>query len=102
MKTADQILAEHEDANEMHFHQVDREWVIKAMEEYARTVQPWIRPQDQMPEDGKPVLITDVEGLQVVAWFHSGNKWNDDKWHSENYSWFTREVAYWMPIPEIV
>jgi hypothetical protein len=36
MKTADEILAEHEDANEMHFHQVDREWVIKAMEEYAR------------------------------------------------------------------
>jgi len=102
MKTPDQILKEHEDANEMHFHQVDREWIIKAMEEYARTVQPWIRPQDQMPEDGKPVLITDVEGLQAVAWFHSGNKWNDDTWHSEIYSWFTREVNYWMPIPEIV
>ena len=35
MKTADQILAEHEDANEMHFHQVDREWIINAMYEYA-------------------------------------------------------------------
>jgi hypothetical protein len=35
MKTPDQILKEHEDANEMHLHQVDREWVIKAMEEYA-------------------------------------------------------------------
>jgi len=35
MKNADQILAEHEDANEMHFHQVDREWLIKAMEEFA-------------------------------------------------------------------
>lgn len=35
MKNADQILAEHEDANEMHFHQVDREWIIKAMEEFA-------------------------------------------------------------------
>ena len=60
---------------------------------------PWIRPQDQMPKDGEPVLITDIEGLQVVAWFHSGNKWNDDKWHSENYSWFTSEVLYWMPLP---
>ena len=98
MKTADQILAEHEDANEMHFHQVDREWVIKAMEEYARTVQPWIRPQDQMPEDGKPVLITDVEGLQIVAWYIT----NLDMWHSEDHSWFPREVTYWMPIPEIV
>ena len=36
MKTADQILKDHEDANEMHFHQVDREWLIKAMDEYAR------------------------------------------------------------------
>lgn len=35
MKTADQVLTEHEDANEMHFHQVDREWIIKAMEEFA-------------------------------------------------------------------
>lgn len=97
MKTADQILAEHEDANEMHLHQVDRKWVIKAMEEYARTIQLWIRPQDQMPQDCEPVLITDVEGLQIVAWLS-----DDDKWHSENYSWFTREINYWMPIPEIV
>ena len=35
MKTPNQILKEHEDANEMHFHQVDREWIINAMEEYA-------------------------------------------------------------------
>ena len=55
-----------------------------------------------MPKDGEPVLITDNEGLQVVAWFQGGNKWHDDKWHSENYSWFTSEVLYWMPIPEIV
>lgn len=35
MKTADQILKDHEDANEMHFHQVDREWIVNAMYEYA-------------------------------------------------------------------
>ena len=98
MKTADQILAEHEDANEMHFHQVDREWLIKAMEEYTRTAQPWIRPQDRMPEEGKPVLITDNEGLQIVAWYSVSN----NMWYSGNYSWFTSEVNYWMPIPEIV
>lgn len=40
MKTPDQILKEHEDANEMHFHQVDREWIVKAMEEYASTPKP--------------------------------------------------------------
>ena len=97
MKTADQILKDHEDANEMHFHQVDREWLIKAMDEYAASRMPWIRPQDQMPKEGEPVLITDVEGLQIVALFDGGNKW-----YSENHSWFTSEVNYWMPIPEIV
>ena len=98
MKTADQILADHEDANEMHFHQVDREWLIKAMDEYAASRMPWIRPQDQMPEDNKPVLITDVEGLQIIAWYVA----DLDRWYSENHYWFTGEVNYWMPIPEIV
>ena len=32
---ADEILRKHEDANEMHFHEVDRKWIIEAMEEYA-------------------------------------------------------------------
>lgn len=32
---ANEILKKHEDANEMHFHEVDREWIIEAMEEYA-------------------------------------------------------------------
>mgnify|MGYP007051391036 CR=1 FL=1 len=96
MKTPDQILKEHEDANEMSFYQIERVCIIKAMEEYARTVQPWIRPQDQMPKEGEPVLITDVEGLQIVAW------WDGSMWHSENHSWWAIEVTYWMPIPEIV
>ena len=30
-----EILKKHEDANEMHFHEVDRKWIIEAMEEYA-------------------------------------------------------------------
>ena len=59
---------------------------------------PWIRPQDQMPERGIPVLITDIEGMQIVAWYSVTN----NMWHSENYTWFTSEVLYWMPIPEIV
>ena len=33
--TADEILKKHEDANEVHFHGVDRKWIIDAMEEYA-------------------------------------------------------------------
>jgi len=34
-QTADEILKKHEDANEMHFHEVDRKWIIEAMDEYA-------------------------------------------------------------------
>ncbi len=30
---------------------------------FKRLTMPWIRPQDQMPEDGVEVLITDVEGM---------------------------------------
>ena len=34
--TPSEILMKHEDANEYHFHEVDRKWIIEAMEEYAR------------------------------------------------------------------
>jgi len=34
-KTASDILLKHEDSNEYHFHDVDRKWIIEAMEEYA-------------------------------------------------------------------
>lgn len=37
---ANDILKKHEDANEMHFHEVDRKWIIEAMEEYAALSQP--------------------------------------------------------------
>ena len=51
-----------------------------------------------MPKRNEPVLITDNEGLQIVAWYAYG----EDMWYSENHTWFTSEVTYWMPIPEIV
>ena len=35
MKTPDEILREYEDKKEYHFHRVDREWIIEAMQEYA-------------------------------------------------------------------
>lgn len=35
--TPSEILMKHEDANEYHFHEVDRKWIIEAMEEYANT-----------------------------------------------------------------
>ena len=39
---ADEILKKHEDANEMHFHEVDRKWIIEAMEEFAALRQPTV------------------------------------------------------------
>lgn len=33
--TKDEILKKYEDDNEYHFHQVDREWIMEAMEEYT-------------------------------------------------------------------
>jgi hypothetical protein len=39
---ADDILKKHEDDNEMHFHEVDRKWIIEAMEEYAALRQPLV------------------------------------------------------------
>lgn len=38
--TADEILKKYEDDNEYHLHDVDRKWVIAAMEEYAALHQP--------------------------------------------------------------
>ena len=34
--TPSEILQKHEDANEYHFHEIDRKWIIEAMEEYAK------------------------------------------------------------------
>ena len=34
-QTASEILQKHKDDNEMHFHDVDRKFIIEAMEEYA-------------------------------------------------------------------
>ncbi len=31
-----EILRKYEDENEHHFHDVDEEWVVKAMEEYTK------------------------------------------------------------------
>ena len=33
---ADEILRKHEDKNEFHFYELDRSWIIEAMEEYAK------------------------------------------------------------------
>ena len=34
--TPSEILMKHEDVNEHHFYEVDRKWIIEAMEEFAK------------------------------------------------------------------
>ena len=36
--TAAEILSKHEDLNEYHFHEVDKKWIIEAMEEYSKVL----------------------------------------------------------------
>lgn len=56
---ADEVLKKHEDANEMHFHEVDRKWIIEAMEEYAALRQPLVSGEvcDNCGE-GKPSICS--------------------------------------------
>ncbi len=44
--TPSEILMKHEDANEYHFHDVDRKWIIEAMEEYATSIQTEISDEE--------------------------------------------------------
>ena len=60
-----------------------------------RLTMEWIRPQDQMPKEGEVVLVCNEIGLKSVASYDTYyNEWNCDC------SWWPREVAYWMPIPQ--
>lgn len=53
---ADEILRKHEDANEMHFHEVDRKWIIEAMEEYAaHTFYEWEKDENKCSQCNKRI-----------------------------------------------
>lgn len=106
MKTADQILKDHEDANEMHFHQVDREWIIKAMEEYAMTARPWIKCSDRLPREFESVIICANDSIAFSWWswwteFGSSNK-KRMTWHFDSTDEIcaAEEITHWMPLPE--
>lgn len=54
---ASEILKKHEDANEMHFHEVDRKWIIQAMEEYANDDRKWVCQKCGELIDGRNVTF---------------------------------------------
>lgn len=100
MKTADQILKDHEDANEMHFHQVDREWIIEAMEEYANTARPWIKCSEQMPKKRKMVQLCHCLDGYVTAGFFDESPSGHPRWVADGEHWFWIEFSHWMPLAE--
>jgi len=65
MMTPSEILQKHEDANEMHFHDVDRKFIIEAMEEYAKE------------KSEKPINLTAVEWLVEQVFGKHTYVWND-------------------------
>ena len=87
--TKDEILKKHEDLNEYHFHQVDREFILQAMQEYAdkklallRVIN-WVACKDDKPVDGKEYLISDGEDVTEAQWY------DDSKWGGEPYDSYT-------------
>ena len=66
--TADQILQNHEDANEMHFHQVDREFIIQAMEEYATSSQTenGCKGSDETKIEKIPINLTSTQLIELA------------------------------------
>lgn len=56
----------------------------------------WISVEDEMPEDGEPVIIWFLEGGAggcFIAAYHLGNNWYDE----QNYT-FSDSVTHWMRI----
>ena len=68
--TPSEILQKHEDANEMHFHEVDRKFIIEAMEEYAKECHNSSNICDKEKSE-KPINLTAVEWL-VEQMFKQG------------------------------
>ena len=59
--TKDEILRKYEDDNEYHFYEVDRAWIMEAMEEYAQqqvknnTVLPHVSGSNCCKQCGKEI-----------------------------------------------
>lgn len=79
--TPSEILMKHEDANEYHFHEVDRKWIIEAMEEYAGVYTLNNLPTDEEIEEqswGYREVTKDMEIPPNEDW-SNGAKWMRDK-----------------------
>lgn len=69
--TANEILKKYEDDNEYHLHEVDRKWLIAAMEEYAALRQQLVSGSLPLAELEKDLGDTK---RKFVIW-HDGGEW---------------------------
>lgn len=93
--TADEILRKHEDANEMHFHEVDRKFIIEAMEEYAKEksekainlTSSQTEISDEEIEEASPYVPNDasIEYWAYKEGFIDGAKWYREQLKTNNY-----------------
>lgn len=86
--TSSEILRKHEDANEYHFHDVDRKWIIEAMEEYAKEKSeiPFILELSDeeiemaapyVPRDAHDYYVGDRDGfIEGAKWYREQLKTN--------------------------
>ena len=54
----------------------------------------WIAIKDQLPQEGKVVLLCDQGGYMTVAWLELG------RFYFESMVWFPHEFTHWMPLPK--
>ena len=78
--TPSEILMKHEDANDYHFYEVDRKWIIEAMEEYAGVYTLNNLPSDEdLKKEAHNYFIRGQLGFEAAAdterAFKKGAKW---------------------------
>jgi hypothetical protein len=82
---ADKLLSVREDLYEMHFHKVDREWLIEAMVDFSM----------QLPK--KELSDEDIrEGAEKWVFETNGHKWsNNNDEAGDNYGSFMEGVKWY-------
>lgn len=75
MNTPDEILRKHEDANEMHFHEVDRKFIIEAMKEYAKEKSEKPINLEISDEEIFNEAEENTQSLEMEIGFMQGAKW---------------------------
>ena len=54
----------------------------------------WTALKDQLPQEGKVVLLCDQGGYMTVAWLENG------RFYFGAMVYFQNEFSHWMPLPE--